>query len=96
MPTGPLPTLGGKILVDKFLLREYIVHIMTERVDSTEVGQEYLVRAIGLEGSKGTIVARTSKELHEVIDEFVVQRIYGRAGDRVIITPYHGTPENPN
>jgi phosphoribosylamine--glycine ligase len=48
-------------------------------------GAPIVVKADGLAAGKGVIVARTEKEALEALDQIMVKRVFGEAGDRVVI-----------
>ena len=50
-----------------------------------EVGAPVVVKADGLAAGKGVTVAQTVEEAHRAVDEAMVSRVFGGAGDRVII-----------
>ena len=50
-----------------------------------EVEAPVVVKADGLAAGKGVTVATTVDEAHRAVDEAMVERVFGEAGDRVII-----------
>ena len=50
-----------------------------------EVGAPVVVKADGLAAGKGVTVAQTVEEAHRAVEEAMVGRVFGEAGDRVII-----------
>jgi phosphoribosylamine--glycine ligase len=53
-----------------------------------EVGAPVVVKADGLAAGKGVIICSTVKEAHEAIDEIMRARLFGDAGDRVVIEEF--------
>ena len=50
-----------------------------------EVGGAVVVKADGLAAGKGVTVAETVEEAHKAIDDAMVGRVFGEAGDRVVV-----------
>ena len=50
-----------------------------------EAGGAMVVKADGLAAGKGVTVAETVEEAHQAIDDAMVSRVFGEAGDRVVI-----------
>ena len=50
-----------------------------------EVGAPVVVKADGLAAGKGVTVTQTVEEAHRAVDEAMVGRVFGEAGDRVVI-----------
>jgi phosphoribosylamine--glycine ligase len=53
-----------------------------------EVGAPLVVKADGLAAGKGVLICTTVEEAHEAIDEIMRSRIFGDAGDRVVIEEF--------
>jgi phosphoribosylamine--glycine ligase len=53
-----------------------------------EVGAPVVVKADGLAAGKGVIICATVKDAHEAIDEIMRARLFGDAGDRVVIEEF--------
>jgi len=53
-----------------------------------EVGAPVVVKADGLAAGKGVIICSTVKEAHEAIDEIMRVRLFGDAGDRVVVEEF--------
>ena len=53
-----------------------------------EVGTPIVVKADGLAAGKGVIICVTAREAHEAIDEIMRGRIFGNAGDRVVVEEF--------
>jgi len=49
------------------------------------VGAPIVVKADGLAKGKGVMVCRTPEEAHQAVQRIMEERIFGRAGDRVVI-----------
>jgi phosphoribosylamine--glycine ligase len=54
----------------------------------SEVGAPIVVKADGLAAGKGVMICPTIKEAHEAIDEIMRARLFGDAGDRVVIEEF--------
>ncbi|MGE0822617.1 MAG: phosphoribosylamine--glycine ligase [Candidatus Binatia bacterium] len=54
----------------------------------TEVGAPIVVKADGLAAGKGVMICPTIKEAHEAIDETMRGRVFGDAGDRVVVEEF--------
>ena len=86
---------GSKAFADQFMARHGIptasfrVFGADEYEDASayldEVGAPIVVKADGLAGGKGSFVCSTLDEAHEALDQIVEKRIFGAAGDRVVI-----------
>ena len=50
-----------------------------------QVGGAVVVKADGLAAGKGVTVAETVEEAHRAVDEAMVSRVFGEAGDRVVV-----------
>ena len=50
-----------------------------------EVGGAVVVKADGLAAGKGVTVAETVEDAHQAIDDAMVSRVFGEAGDKVVI-----------
>jgi phosphoribosylamine---glycine ligase len=53
-----------------------------------EIGTPIVVKADGLAAGKGVIICTTPREAHEAIDEIMRGRIFGSAGDRVVVEEF--------
>lgn len=53
-----------------------------------EVGAPVVVKADGLAAGKGVIICSTVKEAHEAIDEIMRVRLFGDAGDRIVVEEF--------
>jgi len=54
----------------------------------SEVGAPVVVKADGLAAGKGVFICPTVKEAHEAIDEIMRARLFGDAGDRVVVEEF--------
>jgi phosphoribosylamine--glycine ligase len=54
----------------------------------SEVGAPVVVKADGLAAGKGVFICSTVKEAHEAIDEIMRARLFGDAGDRVVVEEF--------
>ncbi|MCC6729139.1 MAG: phosphoribosylamine--glycine ligase [Chthonomonadales bacterium] len=50
-----------------------------------EPGFRIVVKADGLAAGKGVVVASSESEAHEAIERMMVHRVFGQAGDRVVV-----------
>ncbi|MEW6300294.1 MAG: phosphoribosylamine--glycine ligase [Thermodesulfobacteriota bacterium] len=54
----------------------------------SEVGAPIVVKADGLAAGKGVIICSTVKEAHEAVEEIMRARLFGDAGDRVVVEEF--------
>lgn len=54
----------------------------------SEVGAPIVVKADGLAAGKGVVLCASVKEAHEAIDEIMRARLFGDAGDRVVVEEF--------
>lgn len=83
MAEAEVPTAAFRVFSDDELARAYV----------REVGAPIVVKADGLAGGKGVVVATTVDEALEAIDAMMVQRVYGHAGATVVIESCMTGPE---
>jgi len=84
---------GSKIFAKRFLQRHAIPTPRFEVAENFEDAVKALanfkiplvVKADGLAAGKGVVVARSTDEAIQVLDEFMRQKTLGRAGERVLI-----------
>ena len=84
---------GSKTFTKDFLRRHQIptaaYQVFTETAPALayirQRGAPIVVKADGLAAGKGAIVAKTVADAERAIDEIMVQRLFGSAGDRVVI-----------
>lgn len=50
-----------------------------------EPGARIVIKADGLAAGKGVTVARSEEEAHEAVDAIMVRRVFGSAGERILI-----------
>lgn len=75
MKSAGIPTARFKIISDLSSAKDYV----------EAVGAPIVVKATGLAAGKGVAVCSTVKEAQDAIDLFMKERIFGSAGDSVII-----------
>jgi phosphoribosylamine---glycine ligase len=84
---------GSKIFAKEFMLRNGIPTARFAVVEDYESGLKFLsefelpvvIKADGLAAGKGVVVARTREEAEKALDDFMMQKSLGGAGDRVVI-----------
>ena len=84
---------GSKVFSKEFMYRNGIPTARYAVVDDYETGTKFLpefglpvvIKADGLAAGKGVVVARTREEAKKALDGFMVQKLLGAAGDRVVI-----------
>ena len=84
---------GSKVFAKEFMRRHSIPTAGFEVFDDAleagsfvrSRGAPIVVKADGLAAGKGAIVAKTVADAERAIDEIMVQRLFGSAGDRVVI-----------
>ncbi len=84
---------GSKMFAKEFMRRHGIptarftvVEDYASGVKSVgEFGLPVVIKADGLAAGKGVVVARTREEAEKALDDFMVQKALGGAGDRVVI-----------
>ncbi|MCD6404344.1 MAG: phosphoribosylamine--glycine ligase [Planctomycetes bacterium] len=75
MKSAGIPTARFKILSDLSAAKDY----------AEVTGAPIVIKASGLAAGKGVYVCKTIEEAHEAIDVVMKERIFGTAGDSVII-----------
>jgi len=70
-----VPTAGFKVFTDAEEAREYL----------RKKGAPIVVKADGLAAGKGVIVASSIKEAERAIEDILIKKIFGTAGDRLIL-----------
>jgi phosphoribosylamine--glycine ligase len=73
-----IPCPGGAIFSSYSEAREYL----------QRQGAPVVIKADGLAAGKGVIIARSLGEAHEALRDIMEARVFGSAGDRVIIDEY--------
>jgi len=84
---------GSKIFAKEFMQRHGIPTARFAAVEDygsgvkavSEFGLPVVIKADGLAAGKGVVVARTREEAEKALDDFMVQKSLGGAGDRVVI-----------
>jgi len=84
---------GSKIFAKEFMHRNAIPTARFAVVDDYETGLKFLkefglpvvIKADGLAAGKGVVVARTREEAEKALDNFMVQKSLGGAGDQVVM-----------
>ena len=70
-----VPTADFKVFTEADLAKEYL----------KETGAPIVVKADGLAAGKGVIVASTLEEAEEAVDLMLVDKVFGEAGEQIII-----------
>jgi len=78
MRTQGVPTSHFGVFTDPDEAQRYV----------SEVGAPVVVKADGLAAGKGVFICPTVKEAHETIDEIMRARLFGDAGDRVVVEEF--------
>jgi len=73
-----IPTAHFNVFTDPQKAQGYI----------SEIGAPIVVKADGLAAGKGVVICTTLKEAHAAIDEIMRARLFGSAGDRIIIEEF--------
>lgn len=73
-----IPTAEGRIFMQPRLAKKYV----------EEKGAPIVVKASGLAGGKGTRVCQTKDEALQAIQDIMVKKIFGVAGDTVVIEEF--------
>ena len=75
MAEAEVPTADFKVFDDYILAREYLA---AQKIP-------IVVKANGLAAGKGVIVAETLEEAQKALEDMMVKKVFGAAGDRVVI-----------
>jgi phosphoribosylamine---glycine ligase len=78
MKSMGVPTARFKIVSDLSAAKDY----------AESIGAPVVVKAVGLAAGKGVSVCRTVEEAHQAIDSMMKERIFGEAGDSVVIEEF--------
>ncbi|MBI5788491.1 MAG: phosphoribosylamine--glycine ligase [Candidatus Schekmanbacteria bacterium] len=70
-----IPTAGFRVFTDAQLAKDYV----------RQKGMPLVVKADGLAAGKGVVVCRKEAEARQAIDEIMERRVFGAAGDKLII-----------
>lgn len=73
-----IPTAASATFTDAVLAKEYLGR---QRAP-------YVVKADGLAGGKGVIICQSRSEAETAIDEILVRKVFGRAGEKLIIEEF--------
>jgi phosphoribosylamine--glycine ligase len=73
-----VPTPAFAVFTDSAEAQRYVA----------KVGAPIVVKADGLAAGKGVFLCATVKEAHEVIDEIMCARLFGDAGNRVVVEEF--------
>jgi phosphoribosylamine--glycine ligase len=93
-PTAACARLESSKIFAKTLMSRYSIPTASYEVfDSAREAHEYIdrvrkrlvVKADGLAKGKGSIVTKTRKDAHRAVEDLMVKRIFGEAGDRIVI-----------
>jgi phosphoribosylamine--glycine ligase len=84
---------GSKVFAKEFMARHGIptadFRVFDDAAEATShvrrTGAPIVVKADGLAAGKGAIVAATTRDAERAIDEIMVERLFGEAGDRVVV-----------
>ncbi len=91
---GAAAEIEGSKVFAKELMRKYGIPTAEYEVCGTpdqaeaavgRLGAPVVVKADGLAAGKGVLVCRTSEEAHSAIDTIMRQRVFGAAGDTVVV-----------
>ena len=78
-----IPTASHRVFDDPMKAVKYI----------TEVGPPLVVKADGLAAGKGVIVAKDEQTAIMAVKSIMLEKVFGKAGDRIIIEEYLEGPE---
>jgi len=93
-PSKKAAQIEGSKIFSKELMKKYkIPSAGFEVFDSADAAKEYLekkgapivVKADGLAAGKGVIICKTKEEAIEAVDEIMVEKRFGEAGDKLIV-----------
>ncbi len=96
-PSRKAAELEGSKAFAKYLLRKYQIptancvvfeHVEEAKQFLKETTYPTVVKADGLAAGKGSIICHSEEEALEAIDKIMVQRIFGEAGNKVLIEEY--------
>lgn len=84
---------GSKIFCKEFLVRHRIPTGTARVFDDAVAARNYIesgslpvvIKADGLAAGKGVVVAGTTEEALDAVDSMLVRRIFGEAGDRILV-----------
>lgn len=96
-PTAKAAQLeGSKVFSKCFLQRHYIptsefaafMDVEPSRLFVRELGTPVVIKAGGLAAGKGVIIAQTEKEAFDTIDDMLVHKKFGEAGEELVIEEF--------
>lgn len=96
-PTKKVASLEGSKAFSKKFMQNYNIKTAKAMVfDSYNEAKEYVqnhqyplvVKASGLAGGKGVVICDTKEEAEATIHDFMIRRLYGDAGIRLVIEEY--------
>jgi phosphoribosylamine--glycine ligase len=73
-----IPTASFGTFTDALSAKQYL----------SERGPPYVVKADGLAAGKGVLICSSSQEAERAVDEILVRRSFGRAGDKLVIEEF--------
>lgn len=73
-----IPTAEFEKFTDASKAKKYVL----------EQGLPIVIKASGLALGKGVVIAKTMNEAKEIIDDILVKKIYGNAGDEIVIEEF--------
>src|SRR5947207_4010587 len=73
-----IPTAASGTFIDAMLAKQYI----------TRKRAPYVIKADGLAGGKGVIICQSRREAENAVDEILVRKAFGEAGDKVVIEEF--------
>jgi phosphoribosylamine--glycine ligase len=73
-----IPTAAFGTFTDALSAKQYL----------SERGPPYVVKADGLAAGKGVLICSSSQEAERAVDEILVRRSFGRAGDKLVIEEF--------
>jgi len=73
-----IPTAASGTFTDARMAKEYL----------TQQKAPYVVKADGLAGGKGVIICHDQTEAETAIDDIVVRKVFGSAGDKLVIEEF--------
>jgi phosphoribosylamine---glycine ligase len=78
MTENSIPTASAGIFKDAESAKRYL----------DQNPAPYVVKADGLAAGKGVLICATREEAHSAIDEIIVQKAFGQAGEKVVIEEF--------
>jgi phosphoribosylamine--glycine ligase len=82
----------AKEIMKKYYIPTAFCGIFDKRDDAVKyirkVGAPVVVKADGLAAGKGVIICKTVEEAVQAVDEIMVKKIFGEAGNRVVVEEY--------